>query len=229
VLYFLGAVALAACSTDDTSPEAKAVGPDSSIDDAHRAEDDVRDEQTDVSNSEDDGGSGGGAATGLHPRWVLYDGDGDAVEAIVNAPYPAQNQYLMNQPTGTAVEPTTLSPSCVSVRAVGSEVLPVAVPIDRTTGEIDPCVTDYTQSAYYLDSQCSGTPHIVPSVFFIAIVEQEVLWPKGEIIEPSTAYRRVNGSCEEQTYANKLVPLQPVPSWIRDRLPNPPYTVKAEY
>jgi hypothetical protein len=182
-----------------------------------------------VNGGAEDGGNGGGGSTGVHPRWVLYDGNGDSVDAIVSSPSRAPDQSPMNQPAGAVVDPTSVQRDCASVIAIGNDVLPVSVPFELATGDIGRCATDYTQMVYYLDAQCRGTAYMTASAFFIARVGQEVVWPQGEIVEPSSFYRMNDGTCEERTSTTKLVPLQPVPTWIRDALPNPPYTVRPEY
>lgn len=256
MLCCMFALLVTACSTDERS-EATAVEPDATLEDSQHVDQDVQEadqdsqhvdqdasevegdvsnehdtqteDQDDVSTSGEDGGTGGGGSTGVHPRWVLYDGSGDPVDAIVTAPFLAPNEYPAAQSVGTTIDPGSTPLNCASVRAFNSDVLPAPFVYHLPSGSLSQCASDQSESAIYLDSQCAGTEHFGASVFHVLKVGQEVLWPKGEIVEPDTVYSLDNGSCVERSNSSKLIPFQPVPAWIRDALPNPPYTVRPEY
>ncbi len=233
-LCFVMTITLVACSTDNSSPDAKAVSPDASVADTRhsedvRAESDTSNPSGDATSSDNDGGSGAGGVSGVHPRWVLYDGHGEAVEAIVGGPGLSLDRHPAYQPVGTVIDPESANHDCVLVAAIGDESMPMPVSYHLPTGTIGPCAYDYTSLVVYLDAQCSGDPYLNPSNFFVVKVGQDSVWPQGEIVQPDTVYSTASGTCQEQSNSTKLVSFQPVPSWIRDALPTPPYTVRPEY
>lgn len=244
-LCFVAAITLSACGANNTSPQATAVEPDTSAADARQPSDDPSTENdADPSNEADDtdsntgddantsdnnGGPGDGDEIRLHPRFLLYDGDGNAVKAMVGAPTLAIDQYPANQPVGTVIDPSAMPRKCVSIGAIGGTILPVGASFELDTGELAPCSTGFESLVSYIDAQCSGAPHVITSAFSIIKVGQAALWPQGEIVEPARYYQMSDGICQERNYSQKLVPLEPVPASIAEALPNPPYTVKVEY
>ncbi len=68
------------------------------------------------------------------------------------------------------------------------------------------------------------------STFRVQKWEGKAVWPKGTPVSLDEAYIFRDGECAEYSATNdKFVPLKPIPDWIRNAMPNPPYTVKPAY
>lgn len=219
----LFAVALVACSSDglfsSEAEEAEAIAPDSAV--------------------------GGGdvvsaSRSGVHPRWVLYDGGGEAVRAIVtgvsHSRAPSQKP---NPQDGETYDP--LNPphdQCVYLSAIEGRRLMKPARFELASGEMAPCYQERELSRYYLNSNCSGDVYYRRAPKILKI-EGQMYWTKGKVRRVETAYTRYgDGTCGEQhpnppdghDDAKGIVyPLESAPDWLTGALDNPPYEVRPAY
>lgn len=194
---------LSSCSQSPSSePEAEADEPDE--------------------HEEENNEPGNGGADDVHPRWVLYDGDGEAVDAIVGHSIPRPEWG------SGSYDPESVTRRCVSVRQIGDRMVPLGGAFfDTETGDMATCTGHYEPNVVFLDEECEGRRFASSSHYYN--VGGEVMWPEGELREPEAAFRpNSDGECIEVS-ADVVYPLEPVASHIRNALDNPPYEVRAEY
>lgn len=224
-ILVLLSVPLLACGGD--TEDAEAVEPNGETESQQEGENDTNGDQNDAN---DDGNQGGGAS-GVNPRWVLYDADDNPVEAIVS---PGHRPSTPQEP-GIEWDRTEFAPNCVSVEMMGDDFpRGVAIPYELSTGEISsPCLPDHSQNVVrFTDVECEGQPFARASAASYVILEinNSLLWPEGETFEVDPIFMVDNeGECTESYSAELLLPLEPVPDDVVNALPNPPYEIRAEY
>ena len=213
------------CMGQDTDSDAVAVEPDGESDSDSTSSDTRQDEDSSMK----------GAGQLPNPRWVLYDADGNAVNAIVDkarlSPSPADLS------AGTFFDPAKSNEigGSVRIQALQEDPLPGATYLDLERGQVHGMPLEHRE--YYLDENCQGQRYIRPQPLRLygGQPSKPLMWPEGEIkrVKSNEVYdiSRPDGQCEirggDSTMG--LVPLRRAPDSLRNAFPNPPYTVKPEY
>lgn len=217
LMFALVLFAATACSEEGPKPMANPAenSADASTNDS---ESDVNDETSQNTNTSNQGGS----SSGLHPRWVLYNAAGDPVEAIVEP-------FSKDPEVGDVIgfdDPY----DCVYLTATDDRDGRWQVPYELETGEISPCV-QYILPPYYTTDDCTGQRYgFVDDADRMHYDRVELTWPVGEVQEVSLEAYSWNGDCvENPNPSTTVIPLEPLPVEIENRLHNPPYEVRAEY
>ena len=176
-----------------------------------------------------DNGSNGAAP---HPRWVLYDGDGNPVDAIVS---PAQFEpALPETPVGEQFDPEAAEPTCFSTRVRGQRRLRWTS-YSLESGELAPCTRDLrTYNIIYRNSDCTreGTETLVRASNSSVLRKWrgQIVWPEGRVRAIDQAYREgPDGSCNEARGVDAVIPVKQVPGVYRAVFDNPPYSLEVHY
>jgi len=188
---------------------------------------------------ESTGASGSSAATAgdcgcatVAPEWKLRDADDAALSAIV-VPYSG-----LPPDFGT----TSISSRCAYVRSLDGGY--VDAPFALDTGRIEDCLgtVDFWPDRLYQDPTCTGTwydqPGAIQSLEMYRRLEQYTV---GELLYYSSdapvqvqagdvLYARYVDACTATIVDSDmtLYEWKPVPDWVRDLLPNAPYTLTLE-
>lgn len=195
-------------------------------------------EASDQSTSKSDNGGGnsniGEGGGDLHPRWVLYDRDDNPVKAIVK---PIQSRPKVSP--GEEYDPNdALEIECVNLEAKKGQIFTWTGWYNLNTGTL--CSQNYGEAnnVVFPSPSCenplvetNGVVFAQPTKF-----EGKMMWRKGTVQKLETAYERdSSGNCTEHHGTDgedktiSVVPLKPIPDWIKNALPNPPYKVKPAY
>lgn len=215
IFLFAAAVALVACSPDSRK-DATAVEPD--------------------------GRAGGGDAysssssSGVHPRWVLVDADGEAVEAVVSMNEEGYRRYPNwdQVEPGTNFDPMSLPNKAftdVGIAAIGGRKAPQGTSLRLESGEV---IGDELKEPYFTNENCEGTRYDVEPAAEVYGYDPPILWPKGEVKKVSgdqLFQKDYSRECEKAGYdePKKLVPLKPIPNWLKNAFSNPPYELRPAY
>ncbi|RAL21266.1 hypothetical protein DL240_14170 [Lujinxingia litoralis] len=193
------------------------------------ADAEVNEGDADVEVNEGDAGEpGNGGIAGLHPRQVLYDEDGEAVEAVVVGG-PTYGSFGALQ-VGEIWEPDNAVLSCITSLIVGPGGRVRSVPLNLETGGMEGCVFSAEHVVVYPSSDCSGEPHVnATQNNFIVSVDGVMMRAAGEVIEVETYSRWYGGECSALSMPTRLLPLEALPSWLANAFPNPPYEVRLEF
>lgn len=166
------------------------------------------------------------------PHWVLWDKDGNSVNADVYPSDPLSQEKNRFEP----------SYSCVYIYFLDDKRLYFVYNLG--TGNIsaqcyNPIYISDTWkeniNTYFLDDNCNGSTYSnTGSVYAqILIVSGIVYYVDGhpDIENPSVYYKWVNDECHEYKNTNEdnFWAYKPVPSWVLNALPDAPYTLSLEY
>jgi hypothetical protein len=167
--------------------------------------------------SDSDGDVGQSTGSMFAPRWVLRDGDGELVEAIVTPGFDPRD-------TRDGVESID-ELRCFSVQSLGSQLL--RGNFELQTGDLGPCLFEAFGS--YVDSSCSE--YLFGSRAQMAVDSNGIPLVAGDRLREAQIYRRTpDGDCIENTdFRASGWRSVPAPSQIRDAFSNPPYSISAEY
>ena len=181
----------------------------------------------------DEGGEerpGNGTALSTNPRWVLYDRDGNAVNGIVS---PVRYESIPRN-LGDTWDPWDATIDCVLVSHLGQDWPAVNAIYSLRTGKIEDCTRDdLTHYVTFSGPDCLErplTPHVAAQI--LLDVDGIIHWPRGQVVRPESVWWfNGEGECVERPVggAELLLPLEPLPEDLRNALPNPPYTLKAEF
>lgn len=231
-----------ACSAE--TPEAEPVSPGDDVEvspdtDAEPAEDDIGEDEEEVSadagedaeepsaDAGEDASTEPGVTVGFNPRMVLYDGDGEPVEAVVtSAPHPPTPSLDV----GDEWDPYSPPYRCVPVAIPGPNGQVEQVTLRMDNASLLSCQFSVGTSANYLTPDCSGTPYSHTTYHYYTYVLDGVpMRPSGRVIEVGEYWRTTGGECVASTGPATLIPLEAIPSWIINAFPNPPYEVRLEF
>jgi len=197
-----------------------------------------------------------GGETGQEPafgeaRWVLRDKDGVRVQALVEPRCGADLD--VNTPLPRCLPLEFDSPNNFPcVRVIDHEGRFLNFLYDLKTGTIGPCAykgalleafphTPWSkiQGASFTNGECQGTAYTStydalgsatftsPRLLFFAASDMWFVSEKGCL---DAEFWWVNqGVCVGPTSARLLCPVVVVPDWVKNLLPNPPYTMSVEY
>jgi len=176
------------------------------------------------------------------PRWALRDRDDNRVQALVEprcGDGDAESWSRCNP-----VDPGSSS-NFPCVRIIDHEGDFINLQYDLESGQIGPCRGQViyedllSLGAEYLNAQCEGTPYAsagssggFPEFTTTRVIRFTVdnIWYVSEpgCLEDVLVWGGVN--CEEGPFkAGSICPIRPVPDWVKNLLPNPPYTMAVEY
>jgi len=180
------------------------------------------------------------------PRWVLRDNAGKRVQALVE-PRCGNNA---GAPSFSRCLPLDFgsSSSFPCVRIIDHEGRYVNVQYELATGRLEPCLDDGSDAfdkwedgvTFHLDPACEGVTHqlaerhryyapeFTTSRDFFNVGGK--FWALTEDCVPSShpQWQHSPGECAVLTQTD-LCTVEPVPEWVLDLLPNPPYTMAVEY
>lgn len=186
------------------------------------------------------------------PRWVLRDKDGQRIKAMVE---PRCGEWS-SAPSMSRCDPLDFASAgqLPCVRVIDHEGRFVNLQYELSSGQIAPCQggTYADPSAewwqikplIYTEAGCAGERYARLADYIFIQDEftraREVYFAQGDIwyasefgcIQdvPYWVHSIVDDECigpyPPQVWA---CPLQPVPAWVKDLLPNPPYSLAVEY
>lgn len=176
-------------------------------------------------------------------HWVLRDKDGNRINAMVEP----RCGLVTDSPANKECLPPDFGAEKVfpCVRVIDHEQRPINLQYDLETGSLERCMKgaeDPDRFFYdlpfveYATNDCSGPPYDKAYVDGDIVQAQSLEWIEGDIwylsregclIDADTFYFSSEGECiAGGTYT--ICPFHPVPQWVRDLLPNPPYTLEVE-
>ena len=216
-----------------------AFGACSDSEDAEAVPANAQENGNNAENPNNNDSPGGGSGVGANPRWVLYDGDGEAVNAIVSS--TILGTELGSPEDGDLIDPFE-TPQCVSVEAFEYLELIRSVAYHLPTGEMAPCYEGYRDvdspfddaGFHYADPECQGDRYFTGTIPRYESKTGDLLWGSGEAIEFDEYYRwnETDGEIECRSYSHSsrvLIPVEPVPNEVLDALDNPPYDLRPEF
>lgn len=184
------------------------------------------------------------------PRWVLRDKDGVKVNAHVEPRCTHQSGTEASDECDPVNFVSELTFPCV--RIIDHEGRYINLQYYLKTGTLEECMKyggDDPQQALsdvsyvvYLDDACQGEPHrsAIPEFYFAPffVRSQDLLWAEDQVWYLSghdchsekVAYT-ISADTSNCISIGKgaVCPLKPVPQWVRELLPNPPYSLSVEY
>lgn len=176
------------------------------------------------------------------PRWVLRDRDGNRIHALVE-PRCGDGSYAESWNRCNPVDPASKR-NFPCVRIIDHQGSFINLQYDLESGQLGPCQS-YTLhkdladlGVQYLNDRCEGTQYIssgssggypefttTRSIYFVGddiwyvsqpgCVEDAQIWGGDTCSGPFQGW----GQC----------PIRPIPDWVKNLLPNPPYTMAVEY
>lgn len=186
--------------------------------------------------------TGGIPPVGYNPRWVLRDGDGVRVQALVEP--RCHGSHIPCPPLEFG------SPDGIPcVRVIDHESRYVNLLYDLNTGQLGACMRNSQYSdidkpwsevpgAAFPNAQCEGTAyagHLYPDIEefteagTLYFAENNLWLVSTEGCLLTTYWLRGGVACEGPKGEFTLCPLVVVPDWVQMLLPNPPYTLAVEY
>lgn len=195
------------------------------------------------------GGTGPVEGFSPEPRWVLRDRDGVRVQALVE---PRCGQWSDSEATGRCRPLEFDSPnSFPCARVVDHEGRYLNLLFDLKTGKLDPCMFtadkagDINQpwnqipGAAFTNAECAGTAYsnLFGEIGSIDYTRAHTIWfADGEMWLVSEKDCLVSnfwwsdfGTCKGPGNLSRRCPFVVVPDWVKNLLPNPPYTMSVEY
>lgn len=184
------------------------------------------------------------------PRWVLRDKDGVKVRAHVEPRCTHQKDTEASDECQPVNFVSELTFPCV--RIIDHEGHYINLQYYLKTGALEECMKyggddpeqPFSEVSYlkYTDDTCQGPPYrgVVPDYYFAPffVRSQDLLWAEGSIwylsghdCQTAVDTYSIDTDTHNCTPLGKqnLCPLQPVPQWVRELLPNPPYSLSVEY
>jgi len=190
------------------------------------------------------------------PRWVLRDNDGNRVQAFVE-PRCGRNSEAPSQRDCLHVDPASSS-NFPCVRVFDHAGSYINLQYDLATGGLESChgnmstkidltknVRDVIISGYFLDEKCDTTPYLPgygeigeggTDSIRLFFAEGKAWHTSGEGciggigIETKVWVWDIESKlCKGKTSTSPLCPVKPIPDWVLNLLPNPPYTMAVEY
>jgi len=184
------------------------------------------------------------------PRWVLRDRDGAKVMAHVEP----RCSHRSGTEASSECEPVNFLSEVTypCVRIIDHEGRFINLQYYLKTGTLGGCMKDggddpqqpFSEVSYlkYVNPTCQGSPYrgAVPDYYFAPffVRSQDLLWAQDSIWYLSGQDCQTNvdtysidtqsSNCV-QLGKQTLCPLRPVPQWVRELLPNPPYSLSVEY
>lgn len=177
------------------------------------------------------------------PRWALRDRDGNRVKALVE-PRCGDNFNAESWSRCNPVDPGSSS-NFPCVRIIDHEGDFINLQYDLASGQLGPCRDHVVHEdlmdlgAVFLNAQCEGTPYGTagssggyPQFTMTRVIRFTVenIW---YISEPGCLEENVplwgGEKCEGPYKQGRICPIRPVPDWVKNLLPNPPYTMAVEY
>jgi hypothetical protein len=175
----------------------------------------------------------------LAGRWILRDADGVAIDAFVE---PSCRTSLSNCVIPPVGHVGPIAPQCIRVVWLGDEFLDVRYASE--TGRAEECVAQGALPAFpgsYPTPDCAPPGYMFPSEG----TEDAELWTRRlAVLDDDTVLYEANehpsldifpaygwsGECVQNPLlgGNDLVPWLPLPGWVADALPNPPYVLEWE-
>jgi hypothetical protein len=179
---------------------------------------------------------------GYNPRWVLRDGDGVRVKALVQ---PRCHGSDIPCPPLEFGAPDGIP----CVRVIDHESRYVNLLYDMNTGQLGHCMHSDQSSdidkpwseipgAAFTNAQCEGTAYAgnkYPDIEeftearTLYFAENNLWLVSTEGCLLTTYWLRSGVACEGPKGKFSLCPLVVVPDWVQTLLPNPPYTMAVEY
>lgn len=177
------------------------------------------------------------------PRWALRDRDGNRVQALVEPRcgdgFDAESWSRCNP-----VDPGSSS-NFPCVRIIDHEGNFINLQYDLESGQLGPCRNHVIHEdllslgAVYLNAECEGTSYAGPGssgghpqftttrVIRFTVDDIWYMSEPGCLEEDVPVWGGVN--CEGPFKTGRICPVRPVPDWVKNLLPNPPYTMAVEY
>jgi hypothetical protein len=182
------------------------------------------------------------------PRWVLRDKDGNRVPALVE-PRCGNGAQAEAFNRCNSIDPASLS-NFPCVRVIDHDGSFINLQYDLASGKLDPCQGGTFNTlnadhlpAGYINDKCEGEQYVIKNGIPVALEEftvaTELIYGLGDrwymsgnkcleetarwVLDPITK------QCSGPIIAQAICPLRPVPDWVQDLLPNPPYTMAVEY
>jgi len=183
----------------------------------------------------------------LTSRWVLRDKNGEAQEALVEprcgyGGVAEANERCMPLEFGSPN-------SFPCVRVIDFDGQYINLQFDLQSGQLQPCMyggggldDDLRDTVSYLNDKCEGKPYA--ALVDVGYMEPEftrargLLYAEGDVwyvsedecpgVMINYRYDSLTGNCNVRQ-EHFLCPYAPVPMWVRDLLPNAPYTLHVEY
>lgn len=192
---------------------------------------------------------GGGETCGNvgNPRWVLRDKDNNRVQAMVE-PRCGHGPFGESWTRCNPLDPGA-STDLPCVRIVDHQGSYINLQYDLASGQLGPCQgtesnddpdADLDSLGYFLNDKCDGDqfrhqedPLLEPEfvrarTVYYAAGEMWYLAEEG-CIGTADTWARGGNKCYGQPLQYSLCPLRVVPQWVKNLLPNPPYTMAVEY
>ncbi len=180
------------------------------------------------------------------PRWVVRDKDGNRVQALVE-PRCGHGQNGESWSRCHPVDPASLN-NFPCVRIIDFEGKFINLQYDLMTGQIGPCQENQdlnqdwaTLGVSYINDKCEGDRYVLggwPGFGSPEFTKTRTLYyANGEMWYPSEAgclddaptWGISSNKCVGPFPSPRQCPLLPVPQWVKNLLPNPPYTMEVEY
>lgn len=223
-------VMAAACSAE--TPEAEPVSPDDDVEvspdtDGEPAEDDVGEDAEEPSaDAGEDVSTEPGVTVGFNPRMVLYDGDGEPVEAVV---MNVSARFPQNPRVGDVWDPDNPEASCSSVYVEGPDGTPTSLSVRLEDGVMAGCSQIDERFFVYSSEDCSGPPLMHVANYEGIMVNGIPMRSFGQVVAPETISLWRDDECITTANTTLYLPLAPMPSWMVNAFPNPPYEVRLEF
>jgi len=183
------------------------------------------------------------------PRWVLRDRDGVRVQALVE---PRCGQWSDSEATARCRPLEFDSPnSFPCARVVDHEGRYLNLLFDLQTGKLDPCMFTADMAgdinlpwneipgAAFTNAECAGTAYsnLYDELGSSNYTRAHTIWfADGDMWLVSEKDCLVSnfwwsdfGTCKGPGGLSRRCPLVVVPDWVKNLLPNPPYTMSVEY
>lgn len=214
--------------TDRTDLTEEDIAPDD--DSEPDTPDDVDQELAEDATDEDASDAGACDCPTPAKRWVLVDGDGSDVDAVVQ-PGVFTLIETGTWPTKAPLLSAHSSTACVGIFDLEGQPLHWAQ-YSLTTGAMADCYPDnLDQARYRLAADCSGPAYSPTYGIFFAKSDGKMLVSSGDadILLPTTYYTvDADGSCSpprENTSNLNFWALKDIPSTFPTQLPDPPYVL----
>lgn len=191
------------------------------------------------------GGTGPVEGFSPEPRWVLRDKDGARVQALV--------EPRCGSETPDRCRPLEFdSPnSFPCARVIDHEGRYLNLLFDLESGKLEPCMPPVSEfemtlpwnkitGAGFADAQCAGTAYSnlwlelgspeFTTAHKIWVADGDLWLVSGEnCLVFNFWWANQQGECESTGGLSRRCPFVVVPDWVKNLLPNPPYTMSVEY
>lgn len=184
------------------------------------------------------------------PRWVLRDKDANRLPALVE-PRCGHGPFGESWSRCSPVDPASLS-NFPCVRIIDFDGKHINLQYDLLTGQLGPCQgtewnsdinKNWSSLAVFINKECEGDGYLPIGLAGYGLEEftrsRTLFYAAGDMWFPSavgcveeTANWYIDpdtDKCNGPLLPERLCPLHPVPAWVKNLLPNPPYTMAVEY